>query len=157
MKIILRNLFFTVVLILVAHYLKAEQAKIPETIIRKLDEAFPGHNTINWNKSHRTYQANFIYNNRNVSITYDQDAQVVNFVNEIDISSLPEMIREKINASFSTYKILLIEKVQKKNRTFYHIEIIQGELHYVLAYTEKGYLQHYYHVRKDDLDDFIPD
>jgi hypothetical protein len=156
MKIVIRNLFCIVVFSLAAHCVKAAQAKIPDTILRKLDEAFPGHNAVSWSKSHRTYQANFIYQDRNVSITYDGDAQIVNFVEEIDILSLPELIREKIKTSHSTFKILLIEKVMKKNRVLYDIEIIKGELHYVLSYTEKGYLQHYYHVRNDDLEDIVP-
>jgi hypothetical protein len=125
--------------------------KIPKKIFEKIDSIFPNANEIKWTKIHRYFQADFIYNHLNISLTFDRDAQIIKSNEEIELQSLPKAILDKINSHYSSYKILIVQKKFRRGNFYYEIEIIKGEYQYVLSYSESGFLQHQFEVIKDDL------
>jgi hypothetical protein len=127
--------------------------KIPVKITQELDAMFPDKKEVAWTKHHHRYQANFIYQNCSVSITFDSDGEIVKSIEEIDFQSLPDKIIKSVLKDFNNFKRLVVLQLCHKGRTHYEIEIMKGDLHYILNFNIKGYLVHLYNVDKTDLSD----
>lgn len=126
-------------------------AEVPGRITAKVDSLFPGHVDIQWSRWRGNYRADFIYQERNISVTFSRDGELIRSLEEIDFSLLPERIRESVTSEYGLYKVVMVLKYQRGKKIDYEVEIIKGHYHYVLSYNAKGFLEHQYDVVKTDL------
>lgn len=124
--------------------------RIPDKILSKVDSIYPCDKTVEWIKKHRRYTANFICNELNVSITFSREGEILNCIQEIHIEDVPQKIRINIEKYYPFFKIVMIEKAQRRKKEEYDIEIVRGKIHYILNYYATGFLNHQYEIDKVD-------
>jgi len=119
-------------------------------MVHALDSLYPGVTDVQWTKKRKQYTADFIYNDLNISMTFDKRGNLMNSIEEISFESLPSRIKEKVTTFYSSYKIVMVLQRRNGKKVEYDIEVIQGKRHYILNYHPKGYLIHQYNVYKVD-------
>lgn len=129
----------------------AAKPKIPERIVHLLDSLYPGAKEMEWTKRIGTFRADFISNDKNISITFDRDAKVIRCKEEIDASQLSEKIANSILKECDGYKIVFILMEFDRGQVSYEIEIMKGRRLYILDFNEMGYLVDKSTVEKNSL------
>jgi hypothetical protein len=127
----------------------AHSLHVPKKIKDKLDSIFPGTKIVEWTKEKGYFRANLNYNLRTESLSFDENARIMDWLEEIPFEKLPIAIAKKIESDFADYKTLIA--LQRINADpHYEIELMKGELHYVLEFNFKGRLTGLYKIYKDD-------
>jgi hypothetical protein len=122
----------------------------PETVIAVLDSLYPGVKDVQWSRKRKQYTADFNHGARNLSISLNSKGKILTRLEEINYNLLPDRIRQDLEQSYSTYKIVMVLRHDANAKLNYHIEIIQGRLHYLLNYNSNGNLVRQYELLKVD-------
>ena len=130
--------------------------KIPQTIKVKVDSLFPKVSKVEWSKKGLKYEADFLYENRSISITFNKKGNIVKAAKEIDYAQLPSPIREKIAKRYSDYKLYFFLENVHKGKIDYEVEIMKGRNFYILNYKENGELLNKYDIIKSDTTNLTP-
>jgi hypothetical protein len=122
----------------------------PDRVIAALDSLYPGLKDVQWSRKRKEYTADFIHGARTLSISLNSKGKVLTSLEEINYNVLPDRIRQNLEQSYNTYKIVMVLQQNANAKVDYHIEIIQGRLRYLLNYNGKGNLIRQYELLKVD-------
>jgi hypothetical protein len=141
-------------LLCLGFYFGEAQARVPEKILQKLDSLFPQNSDVAWSKKKDNYTADFIYQNFNVSLTFDGRGEVTRRMQEIEKKNLPETISAKVDKSYANCKVLYVLQKTVKDKVEYEIELMKGSSLYIVNFDSKGRLVDVSEVYKNSI--FFP-
>ena len=103
------------------------QVKVPETVKTAFNERFPGATNVKWDKENsKELEANFRFNNTNVSANFGLDGSWVETETTIPADELPVPVKNAIDKLYPGAVFIQTEKLDKPDsKIFYeaHIKI----------------------------------
>ncbi|MDB5273251.1 MAG: hypothetical protein JWO58_1618 [Chitinophagaceae bacterium] len=129
--------------------------KVPAQVKGKFQSLYPHiKEGVDWTKKTSKYQADFIYNDKSVSLLFDKHGELINSKIEIDSTELPPVVFSAIKTSYlnSNYKIMYVMKRwRKREALLYETAIMKGRKIYILRNDETGKMTNEYVIDKIDI------
>ena len=99
--------------------------EVPDAIEKAFHQKFPMAKKVKWEKENNNdYEASFVLNEKEVSVTYSPDGQLKETETEISISELPKAVVDALNKKHPNVKIDEAAKIERSDNTVvYETEI----------------------------------
>ncbi len=144
--------FFVLFQIIAKDY---DTSRVPSKIRKKLETLYPNSRKeeVSWKKRFNKYQADFIDNNKSISLLFKKDGGIINYKTEINFSEVPSIISKEIKTDYldKYYKIIYIMKRMEKEEVLYEVEVMKGRIVNVIRYNMKGEVTNIYDLDKRDI------
>lgn len=137
--------------------INANGPDVPGNILAKLDSLYPKATQVDWVKDAGHYQADFVYNNKCVSILFKKSGEELYFREEIEAAEMPAAVNESVKKSYldKGYKLVYVMTRWTKNdyahQKIYEIEVIKGRRVYFARFDATGKLVTVYEMDKIDI------
>jgi hypothetical protein len=158
MKNVLRKTQFCLLMVVMSFGVMASNynpEKLPNEVKQKIQSLYPGvEGRVDWTKKMNKYQADFIYNDKSVSLLFDKKGALLNSKIEIDSSEVPIAVLNAIKNNYlkDSYKIVyLMKRWQHGEAILYETAIMKGRKIYILRNDDSGKLTNEYVVDKIDI------
>ncbi len=135
----------------------AHDPDVPKNILAKLDSLYPKATQVDWVKDAGHYQADFVYNNKCVSILFKKSGEEIYFREEIEVSAMPAAVSESVKKTYldKGYKLVYVMTRWTKNdyahQKIYEVEVIKGRRVYFARFDATGQLVTVYEMDKIDI------
>jgi len=111
----------------------------PENVVNAFTQKFPNVNDVDWDKENDTeWEAEFEMEGKEYSANFGVDGSWKENEHEIELSDVPNLIKNKLDTDYSNYKKEEIEYSEKKEGNFYEFELESDEKTIEVAFNEKG-------------------
>lgn len=117
---------------------KVSSDNIPVAVKEAFEKAYPIVEKLEWELDEENYQADFLLNNRERFVKYDNQGKWIQTESPITIISLPRAVRKSINRKYKGYNINESLKLENASGTFYLIALSKSNLIYDVTLTDKG-------------------
>jgi hypothetical protein len=123
---------------------QANEVKVPEAIMTKLNSMYPQADQIDWRKEGEEYQADFVYHDKCISVLFKKDAEIIYQREEITKAEVPAVIMDAMNKKYldKGYKLSYVMTRWAKNdysgKKLYEIEVLKGRLLYMCRFDDTG-------------------
>ena len=125
---------------------------LPAGIIsQQMDSLFPGYKNVTWKKKGSRFKADFIFNNRNMSLVFKKTGRILNVKYEVAVSELPEPARMFITENYHNYKTLYIFYCKETQTIYYEILVMKGDIFYILNFDQDGIIKDKFEVIKENI------
>lgn len=131
--------------------------EVPENILAKLDSLYPHATQVDWVKKAGHYQADFVYNDKCVSILFKKDGEELYFREEIDAGEIPAPVMESLKKEYldKGYKMVYVmtrwAKGDYGHQKIYEVEVIKGRRLYFARFDSSGKFVSVYEMDKIDI------
>ncbi|MEO6902209.1 MAG: PepSY-like domain-containing protein [Bacteroidia bacterium] len=129
---------FALLFIVNAKAQKVSSDNVPVAVKEALKKTYPIVEKLEWELDEENYQADFLLNNREKFVKYDNQGNWIQTESPITMISLPKAVRKSINKKYNGYNINESLKLEKPSGTFYLIELSKSNLLYDVTLTDKG-------------------
>jgi hypothetical protein len=116
-------------------------APIPDKVLEKLNSLYPNlKEPITWKEGGGKYKADFVLNNKSISLVFKKDGEIIDSKVEIEMSELPAKVLAPLKKDYldNDYKIVYIMKKLVEGVESYEIEVMKGRIVYVMRYDKEG-------------------
>jgi hypothetical protein len=129
-----------------------EPSEVPKLVASNLHKTHPYPENIKWEMDYDNYVARFDKDKVKVSITYNKDGEWIKTETPVTHKSLPAAVKSCMTKQFDIYKENYIEKVEKPDGVFYHIDLEYNQLDYEVVISESGEL-----IKKEQIKEYKKD
>ena len=129
----------------------ARQTPFPPIVLKCLNTLYPATESVEWTKWGKNYQADFIYNSHNISLTFNKEGKIVKSMEEVDLISLPLEIKSVVEKKYNGYKVIYSTKNKDQHKVEYELEVVKGHLHHILNFNALGKFLAQYEISKYDV------
>ncbi|MBS1586048.1 MAG: PepSY-like domain-containing protein [Bacteroidetes bacterium] len=103
---------------------KIDVSKVPATVKKSFDKAFPGVKTSKWEIEKKDYEANFTQNGKKMSALFSADGKWLETETDINISALPATVTKYLAANYKAEKVKEAAMIEKADgSTNYEAEV----------------------------------
>jgi hypothetical protein len=126
---------------------------IPEKVREKFKSMFAdAKEPISWSETGGKYRADFVLNNKSISLVFKKDGELIDSKIEIEESELPSAVLDHLKKEYlgKEYKIIYIMRKVVLNIVSYEIEVMKGRIVNVVRYNKEGTITNKYTLRRWD-------
>ncbi|MGZ4043066.1 MAG: PepSY-like domain-containing protein [Bacteroidia bacterium] len=117
----------------------AKAIEVPDAIEKAFSQKFPAAKKIKWEKENNEYEASFILDKKEVSVTYTADGQLKETETEIAVAELPRAVSDAINKQYPNTRIHEASKITRAdNSIVYEAEVKIKNKKTDLLFEENG-------------------
>jgi hypothetical protein len=126
---------------------------VPGAVVETFNSLYPSLNEVVWEKKSGGFEADFVVNNRSMSMVFRKDGKLIDSKLEITDSELPANVLASLKRDYldNNYKILYVMKKDSKGIESYEMEITKGRLLYIVRYDKEGNATNKYVINKLDI------
>jgi len=136
-KVMLIALVFLLGLQTIAQNKKNEE--IPKEVKKAFAKDYPNAKNVKWDMEDEDFEASFVVKKVNISVIYDEEAELKETETEISTSALPENVLKYISENYKDYKITGAAKiVDEEDILTYEAEITKGKKKQDLTFNKDG-------------------
>jgi hypothetical protein len=131
-----------------------DSSHLPNDVKEKFHSLYPNiTNQVDWKKRFNKYQADFLVNNKNLSILFNKHGDIINSKIEIDTTEVPTIVYDHIRTDYLNkfYKMIYLMKRSGKNETQFEVEVMKGRRKFVVIYNTNGKATNIYELDKRDI------
>jgi hypothetical protein len=114
---------------------------IPDKVLEKLNSMYPNmKEPITWKEGGGKYKADFVLNNKSISLVFKKDGELIDSKVEIEITELPARVLAPLKKDYLDYdyKTVYIMRKLVEGVESYEVEVMKGRLVYVMRYDKDG-------------------
>lgn len=112
---------------LVSSFVFAQEQKeaktIPVDVIDAFSMLYPNVKDVNWNLTANDFEANFVQNEKGVSLVFDQSGNLLMVKNKIDHTELPVPVIAKLKAEYRDWSVQKALLLDITGISSYHFEL----------------------------------
>lgn len=103
---------------------KKKKTAIPETVINKFNEDYPGNSNINWKAEDNNYVVTYTDSKTNMDnrIVYDKEGKIIRKENEVDKLTYPSDIEDYYSKKYPKEKYKVFHSEGEEGKTSYYIK-----------------------------------
>lgn len=111
---------------------------VPSVVINKFNKAFPGANSVEWERKGEWYTADFDLKWRDHEVWLNAQGAIVKHKKEIKENELPKAVAQQIKLDYSGYRIDDIDQYEIQKQFFYKVELKKEGLESEVFYNIHG-------------------
>ena len=123
---------------------KIEAKDVPEAITKKFTAFYSDVKKVKWEKDSIWYEAEFVQNKTETSVTFSADGNIIEKEWEIKKTEFPKAVSDSLAKNFAGFKIEEVSKVEKSGLVIYEAEINGKKdgkkVEYIAVYSSDGKL-----------------
>jgi hypothetical protein len=126
---------------------------IPGAVVEMFNSMYPALKDVVWEKKSGGFEADFVVNNRSMSMVFRKDGKLIDSKVEIEMSELPDKVLAPLKKDYldNSYKIIYVMKKNTREIESYEIEVMKGRIVYVMRYDKEGNSTNKYVLNKWDI------
>lgn len=114
------------------------QKSIPQAVLDRFESDYPDARKVEWEVENDLYEVEFKNQGKEIEITYDELAQILQMEEEIEVSELPQAVQSYIDANYSGASIDEAERSTLGETVEYEVEIDSGGSELELVFDANG-------------------
>ena len=126
---------------------------VPEKVMEKFNAMYPNvKEPVSWSEMGGKHKADFVLNNKSISLIFKKEGELVDSKIEIEESELPAKVLAAVKKEYldMDYKTVYIMKKLVLTVESYEIEVMKGRLVYVVRYDKEGNTTNKFTLRRWD-------
>jgi len=127
--------------------------KVPGTVVETFNAMYPTSKEVVWEKKSGGFEADFVVNNKSMSLVYRKDGKLIDSKMEISASELPGNVMASLTGDYlkDNFKLLYVMKKDTKGVESYEMEVMKGALVYLVKYDKNGNATYKYTLTQWDV------
>jgi hypothetical protein len=111
---------------------------VPENVLDNFNKAYLNAENITWEKENGYFEAEFVIDDVEMAVVFDENALIIMTEETIDQEVLPDTIKSVIAADFANHSILEVNRIFKDSLCFYEVELQSEEIEKEIVFSEAG-------------------
>ncbi|MGV3641362.1 MAG: PepSY-like domain-containing protein [Adhaeribacter sp.] len=120
---------------------RIREKQVPSQALNAFKAAFPTAKNAVWEKEGGNFEVDFLDRQGDISLTFDQEGNLLEFERKIAPSLLPPGVLEAVASSYPNHKITETAKIESGSQVTYEVELRKGWKTLDLIFNQQGLLK----------------
>lgn len=99
------------------------QSEVPSLVLNAFQSKFSNPTDIEWEKQGDLFKVEFEIGNKDHDLWLDQNGNIKKHKEEITRADLPEVIKQKLNSDFKSYRIDDVDKIETNGKIYFVVDL----------------------------------